>query len=78
MLGTLIGISQAARAIRLAGEVTGALAWSGIRVTLITSVYGLLILLVALLLWGGLRVTGRRAASEAAFGRRGQVREVQP
>jgi MotA/TolQ/ExbB proton channel family len=59
LLGTLIGIMQAAGAIRRAGEVNEALAWAGVRVALISTVYGLLILLLGLLAWGALRLALR-------------------
>lgn len=66
VLGTLIGIMQAARAIGQAGEVTATLAWAGIRVTLISTVYGLLILLAGLLFWGALRAAVRRRGPSGA------------
>ena len=60
VLGTLVGVMQAAAAIRRAGEVSAALAWAGVQVALITTVYGLLVLLGGLLLWGALRFAARR------------------
>lgn len=66
LLGTLIGIMQAARAISRAGEVSAALAWAGVRVTLITAVYGLLIVLTGLLFWGALRLAVRRRGASGA------------
>lgn len=60
LLGTLGGIASAASAIQLAGETTTALIWGGIGVSLHTTIFGLAIFSVALLLWFGLRVRYRR------------------
>ncbi len=61
LLGTFVGIYQAAGAISRAGEVAPAVIWGGIRVALTTTLFGLLIFAVAGLIWMGLRVTyGRR------------------
>ena len=55
VLGTLIGIMIAAQAVEMAGEVHATLVWGGIKVALLTTVFGTLILTVASLLWFGLR-----------------------
>lgn len=59
-MGTLIGIAQAARAISLAGSASAGLIWGGISVTLITTLFGLAILLLALVVWYALRAAARR------------------
>lgn len=66
LLGTLIGITQAAGAIGAAGGASPALIWVGIGVTLTTSLFGLVVLLLALVAWYGLRtVASRRGRAEA-------------
>jgi biopolymer transport protein ExbB/TolQ len=60
VLGTVVGVAQAARAIGAAGSASPALVWSGLGVTLVTSMFGLTVLLVSLLLWYALRVRARR------------------
>jgi biopolymer transport protein ExbB/TolQ len=44
VLGTLIGVMVAAHAIEAVGEVHATLVWGGIRVALITTVTGVLVL----------------------------------
>jgi hypothetical protein len=66
LLGTLIGIAQAASAIQAAGSVAAPVVWGGIQVALITVIFGLLIFSVALVLWFGLRMGYRRRAELAA------------
>jgi biopolymer transport protein ExbB/TolQ len=55
VLGTVVGITLAAQAVEAVGEVHVALVSGGIKVALSTTIYGFLILLVAALLWFGLR-----------------------
>jgi biopolymer transport protein ExbB/TolQ len=55
LLGTLIGIVQAARAIELAGGVEARLAWGGIRVSLPPTIFALFIFGIAALAWFFLR-----------------------
>lgn len=62
VLGTLIGIAQAASAIQAAGEVTASMMWGGIEVALTTVIAGFLVLSVAFVLWFVLRVRYRRLA----------------
>ena len=66
VLGTLVGISQAAGAISRATEVDPSIVWMGIRIALSTTIYGLLVFAVALLLWFGLRHSHRRRLADAA------------
>lgn len=53
-LGTVVGLMVAARHIAAAGGASAALIWSGVGVTLTTLVFGILIFLLAGLLWLGL------------------------
>jgi hypothetical protein len=62
VLGTVVGVALTAQSIEAAGEVRVALVSGGIRVALITTIYGLLILLLAALLWFGLQQWRRRQA----------------
>ena len=66
ILGTLIGIAQAATAIQAAGQVEAGLVWAGIRVSLITVIFGLLIFSIALVAWFVLRVRYRRTVMGTA------------
>jgi hypothetical protein len=59
VLGTLIGITIAAQAIEAAGNISTSLVWGGIKVALITSEFGMLILVVAALIWFGLQFRWR-------------------
>jgi len=59
VLGTLVGIIIAAQAIEAAGEVSTTLVWGGIKVALLTSVFGILILAFAALLWFVLQLRWR-------------------
>jgi biopolymer transport protein ExbB/TolQ len=54
-LGTVIGIIQIAQAIRLLGQVEPPLVWAGFGLSLVTLIFGLLIFLIAALLWFVLR-----------------------
>lgn len=62
VLGTLIGIAQAADAIQAYGQdtVSASLVWGGIRVALTTVITGFLVFSVAFVLWFALRVRYRR------------------
>lgn len=66
VLGTLMGMSQAASAISRASEIDPSIVWMGIRIALSTTIYGLLVLAVALLLWFALRHSHRKRLAEAA------------
>jgi len=72
ILGTLVGIIQAAQAIEMSGgEIAPSLIWGGLKVAMISSVLGTLILGFASLIWFGLRFKLRmRMAGEdqAAMG----------
>lgn len=65
-LGTVVGIAVAAHAIEMVGEVHTSLVWGGIRVSLITTIYGAVILGTAALLWFVLRVRCRTLLGRVA------------
>lgn len=60
VLGTVVGIAISAQAVEAVGEVHTTLVWGGIKVSLITTIYGLLVLLGGALVWFGLRHWHRR------------------
>ncbi len=64
VIGTLGGVGIMARSIEQAGSVSAAVAWSGIRVALITTVFGLMVLGLSLLAWLGLRSALRRSSRQ--------------
>ncbi len=68
ILGTLLGVIQAAQAIELQGGASTPLVWGGIKVALLSSVYGILILTFAGLAWFVLHMRWRTlsAGREAA------------
>ncbi len=68
ILGTVIGIAHAARAIELAGDVSASLAWGGIRVALITTIWGGAVLGAAALSWFLLRVRCRGLLMRSTHG----------
>ena len=55
VLGTVVGISIAAQAVEAVGGGHATLVWGGIKVSLITTIYGLLVLLGSSLFWFELR-----------------------
>lgn len=59
VVGTLIGVIVAAQSIQLAGEVSTALVWGGIKIALLSSAVGLLILGLSALSWFGLQLRWR-------------------
>lgn len=62
LLGTFLGIYQAAGVLEMiGGAASPGLIWGGIKVSLTTTVFGLLVFSVAALLWMGLRTRYRRA-----------------
>ena len=60
VLGTVVGISIAAQSVEAVGEVHTTLVWGGIKVSLMTTIFGLLVLLGSSLFWFGLRQWHRR------------------
>ena len=66
ILGTLIGVMVAARSVEAAGEVPTALVWAGIKVAMVTTVFGMLVLALAALLWFALRLRYRSLVAASA------------
>lgn len=64
-LGTVIGIVLAAQSIELAGEVSSTLVWGGVKVALLTSAFGALILGLAGLCWFTLQIRWRLLRADA-------------
>lgn len=61
VLGTVVGMSIAAGAIEVASSSSPGLIWGGMRVALSTTVFGLLLLTLAVVAWLGLYILrGRR------------------
>jgi hypothetical protein len=56
ILGQGLGIYQALYAIQQAGDISPALIIGGIKISMIAPLYGIIILLIASLIWFGLRV----------------------
>lgn len=63
VLGSLVGVWMVAEAISRAGEASAGLVWSGIQVTLGTSIVGFLILGVASAAWLALQYAAARLRS---------------
>ena len=51
ILGQLIGLYQAFQAIEGAGDVSPAMVMGGLKVSMITTLYGIIIYLISLLIW---------------------------
>ena len=66
VLGTLVGIIITFQFIELAGEVRASLVAGGIKVALLSSALGTLILAVASLLWFGLQLRWRMLVAQHA------------
>ncbi len=60
LLGTVVGVVVMTQAIALAGSVEPPLVWSGVGVSLVTLVFGLLVFLLAAFAWFGLRQWSQR------------------
>lgn len=65
VIGTLVGIVEAARAIEAAGGASAPLVWGGVRVSLITTISALLVFGIAALGWFVLRTVYRRRVAAA-------------
>lgn len=66
VLGTLIGIIIASQSIEAAGEVHPTLVWGGIKIALLSSALGALILALSSLLWFALQLRWRLLVAEEA------------
>ena len=64
VLGTIVGVILAAQSIELAGSVSTALLWGGIKIALLSSAWGFLILGFASLLWFVLQLRWRLLVEE--------------
>lgn len=66
VLGTVVGLSNAAAAIERAGAVSAGVVWGGVRVALTTTVAGFCLLTVAVTAWLALSfVRSRRSSGES-------------
>ena len=68
VLGTLVGIIIASQAIEASGDVSTPLVWGGIKVAMLSSALGMIILAFAALLWFVLQLRWRLLFAEAAEG----------
>lgn len=59
VLGTVVGIVISAQSIEAAGGVNPVLVWGGVKVAMLTSAFGTLILAFSALLWFGLQMRWR-------------------
>ena len=59
VLGTVVGVVIAAQSIEAAGAVHPTLVWGGIKVAMLTSAFGTLILGISALSWFGLQLRWR-------------------
>jgi hypothetical protein len=57
IFGQCIGLFQAFMAIEEAGDISPAMIFGGLKVSMITTLYGLLIFLISFLIWFGLKQT---------------------
>lgn len=62
LLGTLVGLAQAAQAVERAGAVEVTLIWGGVKVALIPTIFSLVIFSIAFIIWFALRMRYRRLA----------------
>jgi hypothetical protein len=68
VLGTLIGIVVAAQSIEAAGEVSTTLVWGGIKIAMLSSIFGVMILGFAALLWFALQLRWRLLVAKEGAG----------
>ncbi len=64
-LGTMIGLVVSAQSIEAAGTVSTTLVWGGIRVSLLCSVFGILVLAASSLTWFALQLRWRLLGAAA-------------
>jgi hypothetical protein len=65
ILGTVVGIGLAARAIEVAESVSPGIVWGGLRIALTPTVFGLVLLTIAAVAWLLLQTLGSRRAMSA-------------
>ena len=68
ILGTVIGVIIASQSIEAAGSISTSLVWGGIKVALLSSALGALILSLASLSWFALQLRWRLLVADAAAG----------
>lgn len=66
VLGTVVGFFQTGGMIQQAGEASSQLIWGGVRLALTTSIAGLVIFALALIVWYALRSAYRGRVAAAA------------
>jgi hypothetical protein len=66
VLGTLVGIIIAAQSIEAAGSVSTSLVWGGIKLAMLSSAFGTLILGFASLIWFALQLRWRLLVARGA------------
>ena len=66
VLGTVVGIAVAAQAVEMVGEIHTTLVWGGIKVALLPTIWGALILAVCAVAWYLLRVRCRSLLARMA------------
>ena len=59
LLGTFVGLTLIARAIEVAGDVSTPIIWGGIKVAMLSSLFGLLLLAFSSLIWFALQLRWR-------------------
>ena len=59
LLGTFVGLTLIARAIEAAGEVSTPIIWGGIKVAMLSSLFGLVLLAFSSLIWFALQLRWR-------------------
>jgi hypothetical protein len=65
VLGTVVGFFQTGSMLQQAGEASSQLIWGGVRLALTTSIAGLVIFAVALIVWYALRSAYRGRVAQA-------------
>lgn len=68
VLGTVVGVIVAAQSIEQAGEVETTLVWGGIKIAMLTSAFGTLLLAIAALVWFFLQLRWRLLEAKEAEG----------
>lgn len=66
VLGTVVGVVVAAQSIEAAGEVSTSLVWGGLKIALLSSVFGLVVLFFSSLVWFGLQFRWRMLVAAGA------------
>jgi hypothetical protein len=67
-LGTVVGVVLAAQSIEAAGEISTALVAGGMKVALLSAVFGLMILFFSSVIWFGMQFRWRMLVAEEANG----------